>query len=368
LFSDRIPVDNLKRIRCKGVEIDASRSSSLFVEKGFVMANSRPRRGFTLVELLVVIAIIALLVSLLMPAVQQAREAARRTACQNNLKQIGLALHNYHDAFKVFPPGYTSSVQAWNRDGASTANHSAWGWATMILNQLEQGPAADQLQPGSEPLTMVIVNNETNKMQELVRQIPVLLCPSDTGPVTNDLRPLIFYPNGDNQWVNPVDKPPVNGFTLGRASYVGAQGVTMKHPSEGIFDRDTSISIADIIDGTSNTFLATERRYIGFGGAAWGGVSRLTEQPTVPDDGTYNVVASFTPRINSGQIDPTPTAPVVPYGASSMHPGGANFLMCDGSVRFITENIQSVPGIVPAYWGIYQKLGSRNDRLSVGNF
>lgn len=325
------------------------------------------RRGFTLVELLVVIAIIALLVSLLMPAVQQAREAARRTACQNNLKQIGLALHNYHDAFKVFPPGYTTSVQAWNRGGNSMANHSAWGWATMILNQLEQGPAADQLQPGSEALSLVIVNGESNKMQELSRQIPVFLCPSDTGPVSNDLRPLIFYPSGDNEWVKTEDQFP-GGFTLARASYVGAQGVTIKHPSEGIFDRDTSISIADVIDGTSNTFLATERRYIGFGGAVWGGVSRLTEQPTFPEDGTFNVVASFTPRINAGQIDPSPTAPVVPYGASSMHPGGANFLMCDGSVRFISENIQSHPHAVPAYWGVYQKLGSRADRMSVGNF
>jgi prepilin-type N-terminal cleavage/methylation domain-containing protein/prepilin-type processing-associated H-X9-DG protein len=331
------------------------------------MANSRPRRGFTLVELLVVIAIIALLVSLLMPAVQQAREAARRTACQNNLKQIGLALHNYHDAFKVFPPGYTSSVQAWNRDSNNTANHSAWGWATMILNQLEQGPAADQLQPGSEPLTMVIVNGEGNKMQELQRQIPVFLCPSDTGPVLNEPRHLIFIANGDNNWMHP-DPPTLPSFALARASYVGAQGVTMTHPGEGIFDRDTSISIADVIDGTSSTFLATERRYIGFGGAVWGGVSRFTEQPMLPDDGPFGVVANFTPRINSGNIDSAQTSTSVQYGASSMHPGGCNFLMCDGAVRFISENIQSVPNALPMYWGVYQKLGSRNDRLSVGNF
>jgi type II secretory pathway pseudopilin PulG len=96
-----------------------------------------------LIELLVVIAIIAVLAALLLPAVQQAREASRRAACQNNLKQVGLALHNYHDAFTTFPPGYISSFSAWNRGTASKANHSAWGWPTMILNQLEQGPAAD---------------------------------------------------------------------------------------------------------------------------------------------------------------------------------------------------------------------------------
>lgn len=331
------------------------------------MANSRPRRGFTLVELLVVIAIIALLVSLLMPAVQQAREAARRTACQNNLKQIGLALHNYHDAFKVFPPGYTSSVQAWNRDSANLANHSAWGWATMILNQLEQGPAADQLQPGTEAPTQAIVNLESNKMQELQRQMPIFLCPSDTGPLLNDLRPLMFIASGDNNWAHP-DPPSMPSFALGRASYAGAHGVTIKHPSEGIFDRDTNISIADVIDGTSNTFLAAERRYIGFGGAVWGGVSRFVEQPSLPDDGPFGVVASFTPKINSGQIDPNYPGITVHYGASSMHPGGANFLMCDGSVRFIGENIQWVPAPLPMYWGVYQKLGSRNERLSVGNF
>src|SRR5258708_31972905 len=95
------------------------------------------RTGFTLIELLVVIAIIAVLVSLLLPAVQQAREAARRSQCKNNLKQIGLALHNYHDSFSVFPPGYIAGSPF--VDG-ETDTSPGWSWASMILPQLDQGP------------------------------------------------------------------------------------------------------------------------------------------------------------------------------------------------------------------------------------
>lgn len=326
------------------------------------MARRQLRRGFTLVELLVVISIIALLVSLLMPAVQQAREAARRTSCQNNLKQIGLALLNYHEAFKVFPAGFTSSgEQQVHQIKPGTTYHGGWGWGTMILNQIEQGPAADSIQPGHLPVTLTALSGNP----EFQRQIPIYLCPSDTGPVVNDLRPLICLKDGRNAPSRGSDSDKEMTVTyLGRSSYVGGQGVSLTHPSEGIFDCNTSTSIADIIDGTSNTFLATERRYIGFGGAAWAGCSRSTEQPILPDDGSFNVIANFSFRMNSAQLGNT----AAPYGASSMHPSGCNFLMCDGSVRFVNENIQSVPGSVPAYWGVYQKLGSRNERLSVGNF
>ena len=338
----------------------------------FLTHRSHRRRGFTLVELLVVIAIIALLVSLLLPAVQQAREAARRTACQNNLKQIGLALHNYHDAFRTFPPGLVSSSEAWNRNGKSMANHSAWGWVTMILTQLEQRSAVDQLQPGSEPLPFAIIRPDPIKIQELQRSLPVLVCPSDIGPKLNDLRPLLCDDSGDNhKGGHPLDPPGTTlMLKLARASYVGSHGVLHTHPSDGIFDRDTSISLADILDGTSNTFLATERRYMDFGGAVWGGVSRFVEQPGLIDDGPFGVVANFSFRMNSGQMDVagTKNSITAPHGASSLHPGGCNFLFCDGSVKFIGENVQSTVGLTTRDWGIYQRLGSRADRQSIGEF
>src|SRR5258708_2555504 len=125
------------------------------------------RRGFTLIELLVVIAVIGVLVGLLLPAVQQAREAARRMSCRNNLKQIGLALHNYHGSHNVFPPGYVS-----NFDASGTDTGPGWGWAAMILPQMEQRPLFDAVNfntPIEAP------SNQTNRLGV----VGGFLCPSD---------------------------------------------------------------------------------------------------------------------------------------------------------------------------------------------
>src|SRR5688500_4365529 len=112
------------------------------------------RRGFTLIELLVVIAIIAVLIALLLPAVQQAREAARRTQCRNNLKQIGLALHNYHDVHNTFPMGYCAGMTY--VDGASDTS-PGWSWATYILPQLDQGPLYNQFNWSAAPDTVAAI-------------------------------------------------------------------------------------------------------------------------------------------------------------------------------------------------------------------
>ena len=128
------------------------------------------QRGFTLIELLVVIAIIAILIGLLLPAVQQAREAARRTQCRNHLKQLGLALHNYHDTFRLFPPGYMSRFDATGNDTGP-----GWGWVSCLLPQLEQSNLYNQINVnvGIEDATNVAVR---------VQKLPTLLCPSDTAP------------------------------------------------------------------------------------------------------------------------------------------------------------------------------------------
>src|SRR5262245_13713930 len=130
------------------------------------------RRGFTLVELLVVIAIIGVLVALLLPAVQAAREAARRTSCSSNLRQIGLAMHNYHDTFKAFPIGALSTLGP--AQGANSANGD-WAWPTAILPFVEQKPLYDQLQPGSSPKAPAVTS------PLVLTGVPVFMCPSCPG-------------------------------------------------------------------------------------------------------------------------------------------------------------------------------------------
>jgi prepilin-type N-terminal cleavage/methylation domain-containing protein/prepilin-type processing-associated H-X9-DG protein len=347
--------------------------------------TSPARRGFTLVELLVVIAIIAILVSLLMPAVQQAREAARRTQCQNNLKQIGLALHNYHDTHKVFPPGWVTNFA--NYCTPNCADHSSWSWHTMILPQLEQGNLSLVIRPGSEPLS--VAQGVATKAAELQRPLPVFLCPSDSGPVINGMRMLLRGSGGSNGADDVVDplKSPTSG--VARASYVGSRGVStaLHAPSmnvfgNGIFERDSKVAIADLIDGTSNIFLATERAYLtpvggcNHGGALWSGTRLFHSAPCVPDTGPYALVATMAINMNSElpcqSLCPDPFPPNVFFGASSMHSGGANFVLCDGSVRFISENVHSY--IDPTYpndtskWGTYQRLAHVSDRRTLGDF
>ena len=324
------------------------------------------RRGFTLVELLVVIAIIAVLVSLLMPAVQQAREAARRTSCLNNLKQISLAMHNYHGSFLMFPSGGATSVAPCPPPKSDFAAQSAWGWSTMILPYLEQTGTYGLLVPGSESFCYAAAPGG-NKGAELARTQKMLICASDSGPTLNPQHPISCGLCASNS---------INGLSgdggdtvisfIARASYVGNHGVFWKR-KDGVLSLNSGIRIGDIIDGTSNTFLATERSYLGpiagvdLGGAVWGGTSRLLEYVALPDDGPSGTMAAFYVRMNSSH-----------QGAGSMHPGGANFALCDGSVRFVSENIHSTydtayPDDV-SKWGTYQRLAHRADRLPLGDY
>lgn len=172
---------------------------------------------------------------------------------------------------------------------------------------------------------------------------------------------------------------------MARSSYVGSQGVGRSSPSDGIFDRDTNIKIRDIQDGTSNTLLACERSYFNpsggtSGGAVWAGVSRFVGRSSLIDDGPYSVIANFSMRMKTGVLEDIPSSALAHQAASSMHSGGVNFVLCDGSVRFITENIHSTLGPVPwpypnvpafsdtKLWGTYQRLARRNDRQSLGDF
>ncbi|WP_435010691.1 DUF1559 domain-containing protein [Tundrisphaera lichenicola] len=300
--------------------------------------------GFTLIELLVVIAIIAVLIALLLPAVQAAREAARRSQCTNNLKQIGLAIHNYFDTNQTFPPGYSSF---WKKDSGDqgTAQDDigpGWGWASMILPQVEQGPLYNAINFG---LTMTYPQNNT---AQLLR-VNVFLCPSDS---PNQLVPVRNEAN--TQTV----------YTVGSANYVGMYGIgevgEAPGAGNGVFFRNSRVGFRDITDGTSQTFLAGERShdlsYVTWTGRAIGGWLF----PTPSFEGGRNTFSpdpeeSFTMILGPIGVEGftrTPnhsSAHVEDY--RSWHPGGVNFLFADGSVRFIKNTINEAT---------YQALATRS--------
>ena len=203
----------------------------------------RARRAFTLIELLVVIAIIAVLIALLLPAVQAAREAARRSQCVNNLKQMGLALHNYHDAVLVFPPGYIAAGPY--IDGETDAS-PGWSWASMILPQLDQSPLYSSINfwlPVQAPANTTATQTSLN----------VFLCPSDQIPGRT-----FAVTDGFGNTVATVAPSSYADCTGSDAADV-ATGLNNDGLGNGLFYRNSKIRIAAIIDGTSQTVMLLER-------------------------------------------------------------------------------------------------------------
>lgn len=296
------------------------------------------KRGFTLVELLVVIAIIGILVGLLLPAVQAAREAARRMQCSNNLKQLTLAQHNYHDAFKTFTPLYVSK-----KDAAGTViapintgdTTQAWGWGALLLPFIEQGNAYAQLEVGNDPLGLPLTPNALSKPAKLLimqTPIPAYLCPSDVAPAlnTDSNRRLMGLQTATSNYVASN-----NSFTPNLAGALEQQG---------LFIADTGRSFKDITDGSSNVVCLGERRWqikrsdtgtmYQIGAALIFGTGRRPTTAAAPG----SVLACGASRINRSYL--LTNANRANLGYSSQHPGGANFSLADGSVRFIAENIQ----------------------------
>lgn len=328
----------------------------------------RLRSGFTLIELLVVIAIIAILVALLLPAVQQAREAARRAQCKNNLHQIGLALHNYHDQANVLPPGWIGGMNGPMR----------WGWGTFILPQLDQQALYDNLAGtmgmdanGNSAMGFSAVMSTLPQPGLLQTALTVYRCPSDSAQQTVDT-PLA---NGYMVMMPPM----ANTTSFGRSNYPAVAGANVNwmmapttQTAAGAFSENSRRRFADFQDGTSNTFLIGERRspqvYNGMysgGDTIWAGVGcdsmpqgmALHAGDCNPGD-KLNYQTNMAPN---GNMSPAP------YSAfSSMHSGGAHFLFGDGSVKFVSDSIAQGPA--NTLGSTYQNLATINDRQPIGEY
>jgi len=305
------------------------------------------RKAFTLIELLVVIAIIAILIALLLPAVQQAREAARRTQCRNNLKQIGLGLHNYHDVHLCFPP---------NSNGGTTGLPNGFSWRVMILPMIDQAPLYNQFNMMARitlPANLVLCQTV----------IPMLLCPSDpTRPIKNDLYTNWCFPgNADNPSTTypasvtstgVCDASGTYATTAAVTSYAGVTGMDVDIGPGGMYRRRqiTTYRMRDLTDGTSNVIAVGENSpsYNVF--SAW-----------VPSDGEI--------QTNDGINAPSLLCPNrVPcsyptigwqtaMAAQSYHEGGAHFLRADGSVTFLSENMNLTS---------YRQIAHMSDGLPTG--
>jgi prepilin-type N-terminal cleavage/methylation domain-containing protein/prepilin-type processing-associated H-X9-DG protein len=292
------------------------------------------RRGITLIELLTVIAVIGMLVALLLPAVQAARESARRTQCANNLKQIGLALHNYHDRCRSLPP---STVVDWNQPDPT----GWWSWFVRILPELEEQALYDRFDLRDDVWT-----NSARYKPYTSQRLAVLLCPSDPSGQ-------LVYQSGDELGYDEA-------FAL--TSYLGCRGSTrqpagsdgnypQKMRGNGAFpDVNQVIRLAYVTDGTSRTILVGERpadpeAYWGWWAAGRG----------VDDHGLADYVLDLSEGLREGS--PVGDADLLHYW--SAHPNGAHFAMCDGSVRFLTYSID------PA---TFLALGSRNGNEIVTDF
>jgi len=348
--------------------------------------------GFTLVELLVVIAIIGVLVSLLLPAVNAARESARKLQCSNNLHNLALAVIQYHDGL-----GYYPNATFYNQNpndsvcGNTATLCEEWSWGVLILPYLEQQNMHNSLGVLNYSLHHLLAGanpNMKNPMPLMQTKLAVYICPSDSNPVgnlnqTRNLNTGLGITKagltGQNTW------PGVSNYICNRGTDYRAY--TSSRPDTwGVFMEVWAKRSQDITDGMSNTIMLGERDTQICNSASWVGVRNPPGTGTV---GFSMVAGTSHTKLNSPDLTGTAWNATNPPGCyigySSLHPGGANFALCDGSVRFITNNIEykawnsaaslqdydkHTPRatVYQNVYSVYSRLMRRNDGFPVGDF
>ncbi len=318
--------------------------------------SSSSRRAFTLIELLVVIAIIAILIALLLPAVQQAREAARRTQCRNKMKQLGLALHNYHDTHRVFPPSVVNNngFRQGTGSGCSLGSNSTEGatWTIQILPFIDDAPLYNKFR-----------FNENFRHQQ-----------DGTGSTNNEL----LQEMRNSNYECPSDPNSKEG--LGNINYLAVQGggdystqlsagnacelccSNRKYYFNGMFSENSSIRMRDVVDGTSNVFMLGETKYVTLRTSSGTGATHWQTWATGCWGDVPCLLGATAEAINGSTYQPiidgyNPGEATTHFG--SHHEGGCHFLVADGSVHFVSENVDLAT---------YQSLGIINDGLPVGSF
>ena len=342
----------------------------------FSRGETRLRHGFTLIELLVVIAIIAILVAILLPAVQQAREAARRSQCKNNLKQIGLAFHNYHSTYNRFPAALMAE-NTWNQpDGARKANFT---WGAAISPFMELSNEYEALAVGRVRASTSI--GGTNPGRKVVETAyPMFKCPSDDAPDLN-LRKQVRSDDPSDPTIptslsNYVINHGANWFMPTPERYVGT-GVNPWDRAQGPFSRDLFPAVKDFLDGPSNTILVGERIYGDIDGEFGGGPTEFARAANlwVSQSDGYNPNSYHQVIFWAGLSDVAFTGRQYingtegwedSFGASSRHAGGAQFVMGDGRVIFLSENMQHNRSRVSD--SVYDYLLNEVDNELVGDF
>ena len=324
----------------------------------------RRSRGFTLIELLVVIAIIAILIALLLPAVQQAREAARRTQCKNNLKQYGLALHNYHDVYSCFPLS--------SNGGAVTWDNGAIGWQARILPYTEQVGLYNEID-WVMPQTPGRAMDKTLAGGKFLRQhnVPYAQCPSDASPTPDTNWAQASYCGNLGSQQTPSANGACNRYFTAGVHYQSPGGDAghgndqNKSGISGMFGRImwSKMTMADIVDGTTNTIMVGEilpacNDHTG-GWWHFNGMAQAHASTSVPINMRTTCTAPYKPQTSEWPGCEAKSNWNLSWGFRSSHVGGAQFLLGDGSVKFISQNID---------YETYQRLGARGDGKVVGEF